>query len=61
MLMGLDGQWWKHSTYGDTKFSSTGISFAFGSRSTAMGDGEYASTFVMPELRDRLKGADCND
>uniref|UniRef100_A0A0D3E7G7 Reverse transcriptase zinc-binding domain-containing protein n=1 Tax=Brassica oleracea var. oleracea TaxID=109376 RepID=A0A0D3E7G7_BRAOL len=61
MLMGLDGQWWKHSTYGDTKFSSTGISFAFGSRSTAMGDGEYASTFDMPELRDRLKGDDCND
>ena len=59
--MGLDGQWWKHSTYGDTKFSSTGISFAFGSRSTAMGDGEYASTFDMPELRDRLKGDDCND
>ncbi|KAF3519963.1 hypothetical protein DY000_02061095 [Brassica cretica] len=26
-----------------------------------MGDGEYASTLVMPELWNRLQGADCND
>ena len=32
-----------------------------GSRSTAMGDGEHASTFNMPELWDRLQVADCND
>ena len=26
-----------------------------------MGDGEYASTLAMPELWNRLQGADCND
>ena len=26
-----------------------------------MGDGKYASTFDMPELWDRLQGADCYD
>ncbi|KAF3558065.1 hypothetical protein F2Q69_00015965 [Brassica cretica] len=61
MWMSLDGQWWKHSTYGDKKFHSTRISLAFGSRSTAVGNGEYASTFNMPELCDRLYGVDCND
>ncbi|XP_048599931.1 uncharacterized protein LOC125595422 [Brassica napus] len=35
--------------------------FAFGGRSTAMGDGEYASTLAMPELWNRLQGADFND
>ncbi|XP_048620199.1 uncharacterized protein LOC125590614 [Brassica napus] len=30
-------------------------------RSTAMGDGEYASTLAMPELWNRLQGADFND
>ena len=59
--MGLDGQWWEHSTYGDTEFSSMGISLAFGNRSNAMGDGEYASTLAMPELWNILQGADCND
>ena len=36
------------------------ISLAFGSRSTAVDNEEYASTFNMPELWDRL-GANCND
>ncbi|KAF2550483.1 hypothetical protein F2Q68_00035207 [Brassica cretica] len=44
-----------------TRNFPTGISFAFGSRTTAIGDGEYASTFVMHELRDRLQGAGCSD
>ncbi|KAF3594907.1 hypothetical protein DY000_02026407 [Brassica cretica] len=26
-----------------------------------MGDGEYASTLAMPELWNKLQGADCND
>ena len=43
------------------KLHSTRISLAFGSRSTAMGNGEYASTFNMSELWVRLQGADCND
>ncbi|KAF3558684.1 hypothetical protein F2Q69_00011740 [Brassica cretica] len=61
MRLGMDGQCWEHSTYGNKEFHSTRISFAFGSRSTAVGDGEYASTLNMPELRDRLQGADCDD
>ena len=59
--MDLDGQWWEHSTYGDVELYSAWISFAFGSRNTAVGNGEHASTFNMPELWDRLQGADCND
>ncbi|KAF2584749.1 hypothetical protein F2Q70_00035604 [Brassica cretica] len=61
MRMGMDGQCWEHSTYGNKKFHSTRISLAFRSRSTAMGDGEYASTLNMSKLQDRLQGADCND
>ncbi|KAF2534188.1 hypothetical protein F2Q70_00031517 [Brassica cretica] len=61
MWMSLDGQLWEDPIYGDTKYHSTRISFAFGSRSTAMGDGEYASAFDMPELWDRLQGADRHD
>ena len=57
----MDGQCWQHATYGDKKFHSTRLSLAFGSRSTAMGDGEYASTLNLPELRDRQQGADSND
>ena len=45
---------WKGLTYGGTKPLSTWITVAFRSRSTAIGDGEYASTFNMPELWDRL-------
>ncbi|KAF2552656.1 hypothetical protein F2Q68_00034818 [Brassica cretica] len=37
------------------------ISLAFESRSTAVGNGEYASTLNMLEIRDRLQAADCND
>ncbi|KAF3524333.1 hypothetical protein F2Q69_00050187 [Brassica cretica] len=61
MRLGIDGQCWEHSIYGNKEFHLTRISFAFGSRSTAVGDGEYASTLNMPELRDRLQEADCND
>ena len=52
MWMDLVGQWWEHSTYGEKKFHSTRISFAFGSRSNAVGNGEYAPTFNMPKLLD---------
>ncbi|KAF3501588.1 hypothetical protein F2Q69_00043343 [Brassica cretica] len=51
----------EHSTYGGKELHSARISFAFGSRSTAVGNREHASTFNMPELWDRLQGADCND
>ena len=44
------GQWWEHSTYGDKELHSTRISIAFGSRNTAVGNGELASTFNMSEL-----------
>nr|VDD54373.1 unnamed protein product [Brassica oleracea] len=54
MWMGLDGQWREHSTYGDKKLHSTRISLALGSRSAAVDNGEYASTFNMSELWDRL-------
>ena len=37
------------------------ITIAFGGRSTAIGDGEYASTLAMPELWDWLQRTDCND
>ena len=60
-VSGLDGQWRELSTYGDIKFHSTRISLAFGSRSTSVGNGEYASTLNMPELWDKLQGADCDD
>ncbi|KAF3507769.1 hypothetical protein F2Q69_00004697 [Brassica cretica] len=52
MWMDLVGKWWEHSTYGEKKFHSTRISFAFGSRSNAVGNGEYAPTFNMPKLLD---------
>ncbi|KAF3523984.1 hypothetical protein F2Q69_00049496 [Brassica cretica] len=55
MRLGMDGQCWEHLTYGNKEFHSTRISLAFGSRSTAVGDGEYASTLNMSELRDRLQ------
>ena len=55
------GQLWEDPTYGDTKYHSTRISFAFGSRSTTMGDGEYASAFDMSDIWDRLQGADRQD
>ncbi|KAF2594605.1 hypothetical protein F2Q70_00044126 [Brassica cretica] len=61
MRLGMDGQCWEHSTYGNKEFHSTQISLSFGNRSTAVGDGEYASTLNMSELRDRLQRADCND
>uniref|UniRef100_A0A0D3E6J6 Uncharacterized protein n=1 Tax=Brassica oleracea var. oleracea TaxID=109376 RepID=A0A0D3E6J6_BRAOL len=61
MRLGMDGQCWEHSTYGNKEFHSTRISLAFGSRSTAVGNREYAATLNMSELRDRLQGADCND
>ncbi|KAF3553239.1 hypothetical protein F2Q69_00016567 [Brassica cretica] len=61
MWMGLVGQWRKHSIVGDKKFRSTRISFAFGSRSSAVGNGEHASTLNLPELWDRLQGTDSND
>uniref|UniRef100_A0A0D3AMJ2 Reverse transcriptase zinc-binding domain-containing protein n=1 Tax=Brassica oleracea var. oleracea TaxID=109376 RepID=A0A0D3AMJ2_BRAOL len=57
----LDGFWTasapfrKHSIAGDKKFQSTGINFAFGSRSSAVGNGEHASTLNLPELWDRLQ------
>ncbi|KAF3566550.1 hypothetical protein DY000_02015531 [Brassica cretica] len=54
MWMGLDGQWGQHTSYGDQKYHSTRISSAFGTRSTAMGNGEYASTLDMSELWDKL-------
>ena len=60
-LDGLDGQWRKHSTDGDKKFHSTRVSFAFGSRSSTMGNGEHALTLKLPELWDKLQGADSND
>ncbi|KAG5393275.1 hypothetical protein IGI04_023238 [Brassica rapa subsp. trilocularis] len=52
--MGLEGQWKKHLTAGDKKFQST-------SRSSAVGNGEHASTFNLSKLWHRLKGADSND
>ncbi|KAF2592993.1 hypothetical protein F2Q70_00044040 [Brassica cretica] len=54
MRMGMDGQWWEHSTYENKEFHSTRISLAFRSGSTAMGDGEYVSTLNMSELQDGL-------
>ena len=59
--MGLDEQWWEHSTYGGKELHSARITFAFGSKSTAVGNGEHASTFDMPELWDGLQVADYND
>uniref|UniRef100_A0A0D3ATP8 Uncharacterized protein n=1 Tax=Brassica oleracea var. oleracea TaxID=109376 RepID=A0A0D3ATP8_BRAOL len=41
---------WEYSTYGDKKLSLTRISLTFGSRNNAVGDGEYAATFNLPEL-----------
>ena len=48
------GQPWEGSTYGDTEPLSTRITHAFRSISTTMGNGEYASTFDMPELWKKL-------
>ena len=52
---------WKNPTYGDTKLKKERNCFIFESRSTVIGNGEHATTFVMSELRDRLHGSDCDD
>ncbi|KAG5400458.1 hypothetical protein IGI04_015065 [Brassica rapa subsp. trilocularis] len=39
----------------DTELKIVRDFFAFKNRNTVMGNGEYVSTFVMPELRDRLQ------
>ena len=56
-LVDVDGSGWTVvGTFNlwDKKLLSTRISLAFGGRSTAMSNGEHASTFNMPELWDRL-------
>ncbi|XP_056846710.1 uncharacterized protein LOC130497708 [Raphanus sativus] len=53
--------WWKDATHGITQLSQKRIGSALRSGSTAVGDGEYASTFNMPELRNRLQRIDRND
>uniref|UniRef100_A0A0D3CGG4 Reverse transcriptase zinc-binding domain-containing protein n=1 Tax=Brassica oleracea var. oleracea TaxID=109376 RepID=A0A0D3CGG4_BRAOL len=52
--LSLDYLFWDGSTYGDTKLHSTRIGLAFRSRSTVMGNEEYASNFDMQELWGRL-------
>ncbi|KAF3489719.1 hypothetical protein F2Q69_00052809 [Brassica cretica] len=46
---------------GGKELHSARITFAFRSKSTAVGNGEHASTFDMPELWDGLQVADYND
>ena len=36
-------------------------SIPFRSRGAKIGNGEHASTFIMPELRNELQGSDRND
>ncbi|KAF3499728.1 hypothetical protein F2Q69_00045724 [Brassica cretica] len=55
----VDGSW--TSTTQDEELKTARDFFAFGNGSTAIGNGEYASTFVMPELGDELQGSDRND
>lgn len=50
MWMGLDGELGKGSTYGDKELYSARICSAFRSKSTKMGDIEYATIFNMSEL-----------
>ncbi|KAF3598759.1 hypothetical protein F2Q69_00033257 [Brassica cretica] len=59
--MDLDGQLGGGSTYGNTKLHSTGISSAFRTISTMMGDGEHAAILDIPELWNGLQGCDCHD
>ena len=54
--MGLDGQLGEDSTYGDMKLYSTKVSSALRSRSTKMGDGEYAVILDMQSF-----GTYCKD
>ena len=64
ILVDVDGLGWAvvgtFNLWGK-ELHSARISFAFGSRSTAVGNREHASIFNMPELWNRLQGADCND
>ncbi|XP_056855051.1 uncharacterized protein LOC130504459 [Raphanus sativus] len=55
------GNWGEDTTHGFTKLSQKRISSALISGSTEMGDGEHASIFNMPELRNRLQRFDRND
>ncbi|KAF3488450.1 hypothetical protein F2Q69_00053002 [Brassica cretica] len=52
--MGLNGQWWEHSTYGDKKFHSTRISFAFESKST-----EWTMENMLQHTTCHSFGTDC--
>lgn len=45
----------------NAKFMKTSDCFTFGSRSTAMGNKEHGTTFVMLELCDRFQGSIHND
>ena len=61
LWLSLEGYFWKDSTHGNEKLKETRDCFTFRSGSTAMGNGEYTSTFVMSELQDGLQGSDLND
>ena len=56
MWIGLDGQWRKHSTYGDKKLQSTRISLAFRSRSTGL-----SMENMLQHSTCQSFGTDCND
>ena len=46
---------------GRTKLHSTGVSSAFRTRSTKMGDGEHATILDMPKVWNGLQGFDSHD
>ena len=58
--MGVDGQWWEHPTYGGKESHAARVTPAYRIGSTAVGNGEHAPTFDMPELWNGLQGDDCN-
>ncbi|KAG5379134.1 hypothetical protein IGI04_026976 [Brassica rapa subsp. trilocularis] len=60
-VKGLDEQLREGSTYGNTKLYSARVCHAFRSRSTEMGDVEYASVLVMSKLQNGLQGFDLHD
>lgn len=52
---------WENPIYGDAKLKKARDCFTLGSGSTAMGNGEHATTFFMSEFWDRLQWSNCDD
>ncbi|KAF3523391.1 hypothetical protein F2Q69_00047972 [Brassica cretica] len=57
----ISGQIWTNPVSGDTKYKTTGVSFAFRIRSSGLGNGVYATPFDLSEFWNGLQKSDYYD